>query len=124
MRPADILWVGLAGSLGAAARFVIDGAVRARVRTQVPAGTVLVNLSGSLLLGVLTGLVVFHHASTTLTLVGGAGVCGGLTTFSTASFETVRLIQRGELGAAAVNTGVTVAGVLVAAAAGMALASL
>lgn len=124
MNLADILWVGLAGSLGAAARFVIDGTVRARVRTRVPAGTVLVNLSGSLVLGVLTGLVVFHHAPTAVTLVGGAGLCGGLTTFSTASFETVRLVQRGEFGAAAVNTGVTLAGTLAAAAAGMALASL
>lgn len=124
MNLADILWVGLAGSLGAATRFVIDGSVRARARTRVPAGTVLVNLSGSLVLGVLTGLVVFHHAPTAVTLVGGAGFCGGLTTFSTASFETVRLVQRGEFGAAAVNTGVTLAGTVAAAAAGMALASI
>ncbi len=124
MNLADIIWVGLAGSLGAGARFVIDGAVKARVRTRVPAGTVLVNLSGSLVLGVLTGLVVFHHAPTAVTLVGGAGVCGGLTTFSTASFETVRLVQRGDFAAATINTGVTVAGALAAAAVGMARASL
>ena len=124
MSAADVLWVGLAGSVGAVARFVVDGAVRERVATRVPVGTVIINVAGSLILGVLTGLVVFHHASTMLTLVAGTGFCGGFTTFSTANFETVRLIQQGELGAAGINVGVTVAGTLAAAAAGMALASL
>ncbi len=121
---ADIVWVGLAGSLGAAARFVTDGTIRARASRAVPVGTLVINLSGSLLLGVLTGLVVFHHVTTTLTLIAGTGFCGGFTTFSTASFETVRLLQRGQLAAAGVNVGLSVCGTLAAAAAGMALASL
>lgn len=124
MNSGDIVWVGLAGSVGAAARFVVDGTIRARVPIRVPVGTLVINVAGSLLLGVLTGLVVFHHLTSTLTVVVGAGFCGGFTTFSTASFETVRLVQQGELGAAGINVGVTVAGTVAAAAAGMALASL
>ncbi|HET9733469.1 MAG TPA: CrcB family protein [Acidimicrobiales bacterium] len=122
MNFADIVWVGLAGSVGAAARFLADGAVRSRVRTRVPVGTVAINVAGSLLFGVLTGLVLFHHAPSSLTLVAGTGFCGGFTTFSTASFETIRLVQQGDLGAAGINVGVTVAATLAAASAGMALA--
>lgn len=124
MNPADVVWVGLAGSLGAVARFVTDGTVRTRVASEVPVGTILINIVGSLILGVLTGLVEFHHVTATVTLVAGAGFCGGFTTFSTASFESVRLLQKGALAAAAVNITVTVAGTLVAAGAGIALASL
>ncbi|MGH9068172.1 MAG: fluoride efflux transporter CrcB [Acidimicrobiales bacterium] len=124
MNVADIVWVGLAGSLGALARFAADGAARARLGGAVPLGTVLVNVTGSLLLGVLTGLVVFHGAPGALTLVGGTGFCGGYTTFSAASFETVRLLQQGRLRAAALNGIVTVLGALMAAAAGLAIASI
>ena len=83
MNVTYIVWVGLAGSLGAAARFMTDGFIRARLSSRIPIGTISINLSGSLLLGVLTGLVVFHHVTSTLTLVVGSGFCGGFTTFST-----------------------------------------
>lgn len=124
MNLADIVWVGLAGSVGAVARFYLDGTIRGRVASRVPVGTIVINLAGSLLLGVLTGMVVFHHVIPTLTLVAGTGFCGGFTTFSTASFETVRLLQLGELAAVGINLAVTVGGTLAAAAAGMALAGL
>lgn len=125
MTGPDVLWVGLAGSTGAAARFVADGAIRARTpMARVPVATVAINLAGSLLLGVLTGLVLYHHATSTLTLVAGTGFCGGFTTFSAASFETVRLLQRGEFRAAGLNTAITAAGAVALAAAGLALASL
>ncbi len=124
MNVGSIVWVGLAGSLGAGARFVTDGFIRSRRSSRLPIGTMFINLSGSFLLGVLTGLVVFHHVSSTLTLVVGSGFCGGFTTFSTTSFETVRLVQQGDLRAASLNAGVTAAGTVAAAAAGMALISL
>ncbi len=123
MNVADIVWVGLAGSVGAVARFVVDGTVRARVAGRIPVGTVAINLTGSLLLGVLTGVVIYHHVSSTLTLVAGTGFCGGYTTFSTASFETVRLVQQGSVRAAVVNGGGTLVGALAAGAAGLALAA-
>ena len=121
MNIPDLIGVGLAGSVGAATRFMVDGAIRARGANRLPVGTIVINLTGSLLLGVLTGLVLYHHAPTSLTLLAGTGFCGGYTTFSTASFESVRLIQDGRIAAAAVNTGVTLAGTLAAAAAGLAL---
>lgn len=88
------LWVALAGSAGAVARFVLDGAIRARRAGEFPWGTVLVNISGSLLLGFVVGLVLFQGAPSQLQIVLGVGFCGGYTTFSTASVETVRLLQR------------------------------
>jgi fluoride exporter len=124
VNPADVLWVGLAGSVGAVARFAADASVRARLDTRVPVGTIAINVSGSLLLGILTGLVVFDHVASTVALVAGTGFCGGFTTFSTTSFETVRLLQEGRLREAGINVGVTVVGAVSAAAAGMALTSL
>lgn len=124
MNVADIAEVAGAGAVGAAARFILDGSISRRVSGHFPAGTLVINVTGSLLLGILTGLVLYHHAPGRLALVAGSGLCGGYTTFSTSSFETVRLVQEGELRAASVNLGVTLVGALVAGAAGLGLASL
>ncbi|MEE2032011.1 fluoride efflux transporter CrcB [Rhodococcus chondri] len=88
------LWVSLAGSLGAVARFVLDGEIRRRVRSNFPWGTLAVNVSGSFLLGLLVGVVVFHDADPGLEIVLGAGFCGGYTTFSAVSVEAVQLIRQ------------------------------
>jgi CrcB protein len=119
-----VVLLAIAGGLGAAARFVLDGLIRSRVRTIVPAGTMIINLSGSLLLGFLTGLVLFHAVPDDWRLVLGTGFLGGYTTFSTASFETARLLQERRWVAALTNgLGMLVLAVL-AAIAGMALAAL
>lgn len=122
MNVGDVLAVGGAGCLGAVARFALDGAVRHRVATAVPVGTMAINLSGSLLLGLLTGLVAFHQVPADLNLVAGSGFCGGYTTFSTASFETVRLLQEGRHRAAMMSGAGTALGALAAAAVGLGLA--
>lgn len=96
--------IALAGGGGAVTRFVVDGALRARWPPRRPWPTILINVTGSLLLGVLTGLVLFHSQPSTLTAVAGTGFCGGYTTFSTASFESVRLLQQRAYLLAAVNT--------------------
>lgn len=96
----NLLLMAVAGGLGAVARFVIDSAVRSRVRTALPVGTLLVNLLGSLVLGMLSGAVLRHGADPDLRLVLGTGFCGGLTTFSTASVECVRLVQQRRAGLA------------------------
>lgn len=85
--------VMLAGALGAVARFVVDGSVKRRWPTTFPWATVIINVGGSLLLGVLVGAVMFHAAPSSLSAIAGTGFCGGYTTFSTASFESARLAQ-------------------------------
>lgn len=116
------LWVALAGGAGAVARFVVDGAWRARrPDADLPWGTIVVNVSGSLLLGVVTGLVIFAEQPSTWRTVVGTGFCGGYTTFSTTSVETVRLLQRGKLAAAAANAVGTLVLCVAAAAAGLLL---
>jgi fluoride exporter len=119
-----VVLLALAGGAGAAARFLVDGLVRARFRTALPWGTVVINVSGSLLLGVLAGLVLRNPGLSGLQLVLGTGFLGGYTTFSTASVETVRLLQSGRTGLALVNALGTMAAGAGAAAAGVALALL
>ena len=93
MTPLMFLLLSLAGGLGAAARLVLDGIIRSRVDTAYPVGTTLINVTGSLLLGFVTSLAAGQLLSEEIGLVLGAGLMGGFTTFSTASFETVRLIH-------------------------------
>jgi fluoride exporter len=88
------LWLTLAGGLGASTRYVIDSQLRLRWQVEFPVGTLLINVTGSLVLGVLTGLVIAHGASTDLRTIAGTGFCGGYTTFSAASTETVRLAEQ------------------------------
>jgi CrcB protein len=87
--------VGLAGALGAVARYLIDGAVQDRTSGLFPFGTLTVNVIGSLILGVIAGLALRHADWASTQAVLGIGFCGGLTTWSTASWETVRLIEEG-----------------------------
>lgn len=93
------LLVALAGGLGAVARFVLDGLIRRRTSGAFPAGTLIINLTGSLLLGLLAGLVT-GGLSEQLQTVLGTGFLGGYTTFSSASVETVRLLQERRFRAA------------------------
>lgn len=85
------LVIALAGGLGAAARFVVDGVAARRNPFRFPLGTLVVNVTGSLLLGLLTGAVIAYGGAEELQLILGTGFLGGYTTFSTASVEAVRL---------------------------------
>lgn len=124
MTPLTFVLLAVAGGCGAALRFLVDGAVRARFRTAYPWGTTLINVSGSLLLGFVTALTGAHLLPEAWRLVVGTGLLGGYTTFSTASYETVRLLQaRRYLLAAANGPGMLVASVA-AALAGLALGAL
>lgn len=98
-----VVLVAVLGGLGAASRFVVDGWIRARWNAPFPVATVLINVSGSLLLGLLAGGVLFGDLARSWLVVGGVGFCGGYTTFSTAMVETVRLVQAGESHRAALN---------------------
>src|SRR6185312_12419197 len=72
-----ILLVMLAGGAGAVARFVLGGLISSRFRSELPSGTILVNISGSLLMGLLAGAVIFHGAPAALQTVLGTGFLGG-----------------------------------------------
>ena len=110
MTPLAFLVLALAGALGAAILLLLDGVVRSRARGALPIGTILINLSGSFLLGLIAGLTAAAALPEEVHLVVGAGFLGGYTTFSTASFETVRLLQeRRRLLAALNGLGVLVA---------------
>ena len=109
-----------AGALGALVRFVLDSEIKVRVRHPFPVGTFVINVSGSLLLGLVAGSVMFADGSPTWQTIAGTGFCGGYTTFSTASVETVRLIQRGKLGIAALNAVASALASVAACAAGLA----
>ena len=93
MTPLVFTAIAVAGGFGAALRMLLDGLVRSRLTGAVPWGTILINISGSLALGFLTGLTAHHLLPEVWHLIIGTGFLGGYTTFSTASVETVRLVQ-------------------------------
>jgi CrcB protein len=90
-------------AVGAPVRYLTDRAVQSRHDSVFPWGTFTVNLVGCLILGTLTGAAVAGAASSHLQLLVGTGLCGALTTYSTFSYETLRLAESGAKGYAAGN---------------------
>ncbi|MEU7766587.1 fluoride efflux transporter CrcB [Nocardia sp. NPDC049190] len=82
-------------AIGAPLRYLTDRFIQARHDTLYPWGTFAVNVSGSLVLGALTGAATAGVADSSLQLLIGTGFCGALTTYSTFSYETLRLAQTG-----------------------------
>lgn len=110
-----LLLTSLAGGLGAVCRLVLDGMIRSglehREDTPVPWPTITINLSGSLVLGVVMGLSFSSVLPAGWAVVVGSGFLGGFTTFSTACVEAVRLAQARRWAAAAATAfGVLLAG--------------
>lgn len=105
MTGTTLLLVALLGGVGAACRFVVDGLVRDRVAQGLPIGTAVVNVSGSLIIGLLAGAQLYHGAGGPWLVAAMTGFCGGFTTFSTAMVETARLVQAGELRRAGITLG-------------------
>ncbi|OEJ39745.1 CrcB protein [Streptomyces agglomeratus] len=95
------LLVAVGAAVGAPLRYLTDRAVQARREAVFPWGTFVVNAGASLVLGVLTGALV---SSATYALLG-TGLCGALSTYSTFSYETLRLAERGRTLLAAANVG-------------------
>jgi fluoride exporter len=113
--------VAAAGAAGATSRFLVDSVVQARTSGGLPFGTLTVNVVGSLIMGVVTGLALFHGLTTAPKAIVGTGFCGGLTTWSTASWETVQLAGHGRTRAAMTYALGGLAASVAAAAAGIAL---
>lgn len=115
-----VVLVFVGGMLGAPARYLLDRAVQRRHGGAFPWGTFVVNLTGCLILGLLTRAA--QSLPKDLVVFAGTGVCGAFTTFSTFGYETTRLLEDGSLPEAGLNAlGSVLLGVL-AAAAGYALA--
>jgi fluoride exporter len=96
-----LIWPGvvLIGGAGSVLRFLVDGMISARAGGRFPLGTLVVNLSGALILGLLSGLALSPGAA----LLGGTAAVGSYTTFSTWMFETERLAEERQRARAAAN---------------------
>ncbi|MGW4464000.1 fluoride efflux transporter CrcB [Micromonospora sp. NPDC004704] len=112
------LLVALGAAAGAPLRYLTDRWIQNRFGTRFPWGTLVVNLAGSLVLGFLAAL----PAASALMAFAGVGFCGALTTYSTFSYETLRLYQEGSRVAALAYAGVSVTGGFGVVFAGVALA--
>jgi fluoride exporter len=119
-----IAGIAIAGALGALARYWVDAAVVRAVPRGLPTATLAINISGSFILGVLTGLALYHGFASTPRIILGTGFCGGYTTFSTFAYEIVFLAQERRTRAATVNLVLSLLLPALLAALGMALASL
>ena len=124
MTPAIAAGLVVAGAVGAPCRYLLDGYVQDRSEGAFPWGTFVVNVSGSLVFGFVTGLALYHAFPDTPRVILGAGFCGAYTTFSAFSFETVRLLEEGATAEAFRNALGTLITCAAAAAAGIALAAL
>jgi fluoride exporter len=100
-----LVWAGVVviGGCGAVARLVVDGAVGARLGRDFPFGTLVVNLTGALVLGLLAGLTLSDDDA----LLAGTAAVGSYTTFSTWLFETQRLGEERQHVSAVLNVAVS-----------------
>jgi CrcB protein len=101
-----VVWAGVVvlGGAGAVLRFLVDRAVASRVARPFPFGTLTVNLTGAVLLGLLSGLTLSHQ----MALLAGTAFVGSYTTFSTWMLETQRLAEERQVWPAAANIVVSV----------------
>ena len=116
--------VGVAAAVGAALRYLIDQIVQHQHDQTFPWGTFVINVSGSLLLGLTLGLAAHHGLPVVATTVIGMGLLGGYTTWSTYLWESIALAEAGAVPQAALNVVGSLAAGLAAAAAGFGLALL
>lgn len=113
-----LLYVALGGAVGAPLRYLTDRLVQSRVDQVFPWGTLTVNVVGSLVLGAALALAAGGLLSPAAVALLGTGGCGALTTYSTFSFETLRLVEQGAVRQAMLNVVVSLTAGLAAAAAG------
>ena len=118
---SHILLIGLGGALGAIARYAVDQLTVAQLGSSI-VGTLIANISGTFLLGLLIGMLSSHSAwPAEVRIFLTVGFLASYTTFSTLSVATVELVERGQISSAAINLGVSILLGLTAAVGGMML---
>ena len=117
----QIILIGCAGALGALARYLLSHIVTAAAGTKFPYATLLINVTGSLVIGLIFVLTGRHLLSTAMQLILATGFLGGYTTFSTMSWETVQLARGGNMRASITYLGGNVVLGLLAASLGLAI---
>ncbi len=121
-RAMQLFLVMAGGAIGAGARFLVGRAALAALGPGWPWGTLAVNIAGGLLMGLLAGALLRIDGGEAWRLLLGVGVLGGFTTFSAFALETVTMIERGALVAAAGYVALSVTGAIGALFAGLAMA--
>jgi fluoride exporter len=119
----NLVLVLIGAAVGAPLRYLTDLAVRARSDSILPWGTLIVNVAGSLVIGLTLGAVAAGVAPQSVALLLGTGLCGALTTYSTFTYETLRLTEEGSRVFAVANVVMSLAAGLGAAFAGAGLAT-
>ena len=117
-----LVLVMVGAAVGAPSRWLLDQAIQTRRESAFPLGTWTINVTGSLLLGVVLGAATFGPGSPEVVALAGTGFCGGFTTYSTFGFETVRLAEDGSYLEAGLNIASSLVVGLVAALVGWYLA--
>lgn len=119
-----VLAISIGAVLGANARYLLGGWIAERFGTTFPLGTLVINVTGSLLIGVVLTLSTDRLVPSWFRPALAIGFLGSYTTFSTFSYETIGLVQDGAWAAAALNIGSSVGAALVGVYAGTVLARL
>jgi CrcB protein len=95
----ELLLVCIGSFFGGGARYLVSKSLQSWVAVSFPWGTMAVNVVGCFLIGLLSGLSLDGHISPTTKLILVTGFCGGFTTFSTFSNESMQMLQNGNVGA-------------------------
>lgn len=98
-----LFWICLAGAAGAGSRYLIAIWAAQRFGSAFPYGTLIVNIGGCFLIGIIMDAAVLTSASPTVRAALAVGFVGGLTTYSSFNYETTRLLQEGAADAAGLN---------------------
>lgn len=117
-----LLWIGLGGAVGSVLRYLIGGVVQRAAHAGFPAGTLVVNIVGCFVIGVLAQHYMNVETHPTMRAALMTGFCGGFTTFSAFSLETVGLLRGGEYGKTAAYLVLSVSLSILATVSGMAAA--
>lgn len=105
-----LLWVGLGGAIGAMLRYSIS---LLPLKSSFPFLTLITNIIGAFVIGIVVGLFEKHYLSSNLNLFLKTGICGGFTTFSTFSLETLTLLENGMPSTAIIYALVSVIGCVI-----------